>query len=259
MPLPSAAFAQFQNLHGPSFSNQSHVWSQGLTLLIVPLLLTTLHTCTTIFSPPPMLILLMSFMEISFLVINSACSVLGDFGCTFLIKKSHMVKSFHADNQITGASSSLGKVLLIKVKSLLSWTLPQGIFPLSSTWSLMTPSSPFSIYLMMMIPQYYVKMFPLNHSHIKYCWNLGIVPYSMINDSLPLNGSRNAGEFNESTTCVPLINPPRLPFVFMRLSILCIIQSLVPLLIILSFRVNHLLHLCLLLFFSFSNHISGHP
>ena len=174
MALPSIAFTQFQNAHGPYFSTQAHVGSQGYNILFVPLLITMLYTCTTIFPPPPMLLLLMSFMGPSFLVTNSVCSMFGYVQCTSLIPKYQMVKSSPAGNQSPGVRYLLGILLLIPVTSLWSWNLPQGIFTLSITWCSMTPSAPFSLYLMMKTPQYSETKFPFTHLLIKSHWKLGI-------------------------------------------------------------------------------------
>ena len=113
----------------------------------------------------------------------------------------------------------------------------------------MTPSVTFSLSMMMKTPQYSGTTLPLTHSLIKYRWNLVIVLYFMMNESLLLNGRINTGSFNVRTTFMPPINPPRIPFVWRILSSLLLIKSLSPILIILSFRIPHILHLCLLLVF----------
>ena len=175
------AFTQLHNARGLYFYTQLHFGSHVLTLLFGPSLFTTLHTCTTILPPPPMPLLLMSFMGISFLVINSTSYMFGAVRCTSLIQKYQMVKTFPAGNQSPGMDYFLGIVLLIPVTSLWFWTLPQGISPLSTTWCLMTPSARFSLSLMIKTPQYSGTTSPLNHQLIKSHYNLGIILYFMIN------------------------------------------------------------------------------
>ena len=194
-----------------------------------------------------MSLLLMSFIGISFLVINSAGSMFGAVQCMALIQKYQTVKSFPAGNQSPGVASFLGIVLLISVTSPWYWTLPQGIFPLSITWCLITPSSPFSISMMMKTPHYSGTTLPLNFSLIKSCCNLGIFLYFMINGSLPLNGRINEGSLNVRTTWMPRINPTRLTLVWRSLYRMILLQSLVTLLLILSFRIPQLIHMRLLL------------
>ena len=146
--------------------------------------------------------------------------------------KYQMVKSFPTGNQILCATSSFGIVLLILVTSIWSWTSPQVIFTLIIIWCLITSSSTFSISLMINTSQYYVTTLSLNHSLINSHWNLGIVSYFLLNVSLALNGRRNTGSFNVISTLMPLINPPKITFIKRRLSIMHLLQSLVPLLIL---------------------------
>ena len=64
-----------------------------------------------------------------------------------------------------------------------------------------------------------------------------------------MSGRRNVGSFNASTPFMPLINPPSLPFIWRSLSSLCLIQSLIPLLLLIYFRIIQILHLYLFLLF----------
>ena len=114
-------------------------------------------------------------------------------------------------------------------------------------WCSMTMASPFSLSLMIKIPQYYGTTSPLTRSITKHCCNLFIFPFFVMTVSISLNGSINAGSFNVSTTFMPFMNPPRLPFFWEFLSIIQLLQSLVTLILLLSFRVPHTLHLCLFL------------
>ena len=146
-------------------------------------------------------------------------------------------------------ASFLGIFILITVTSLWSYPLPKGIFTLSITLCVMTPSAPFSLSLMMKPPQYSGTTLTLTLSPINSCWNLGIVLYFMINWSLPLNRRINTGSFNMRTTFMTLINPPRLPFIWSSLFSLQLLQYPVPLLVPLSFSITQLLHMRLLLLF----------
>ena len=137
MVLLRVAFTPFHNMHSPSFSNKTHVGIQVLTVFFGPLLLNILHTCKTICPLSPISLLMMSFMGIYLLIINSARSMFGSFQCMFLIQTYQMVKSFPAVNQSPGPASSLGVIILITVATLWYWTLSQGMFPLSITWRLM--------------------------------------------------------------------------------------------------------------------------
>ena len=188
-----------------------------------------------------MSLMVMSFMGISFLVIKYAGSMFRYVWCTPFIQKYQTVKIFPSSNQSPVVAPFLGIVLLIPVTSIWSWTLPQGIFTLSITWCLTKTSVLFSVYMMMNNPQYSVTTFPLNHSLIKFRWDLNTVLYFM------MNRSRNADSFNLRTTFMPLIKPTRLHFVWRILSRLCLVQYLFPQRILLSFRNPQLLHLCLLL------------
>ena len=189
----------------------------------------------------------MSFTGLSLFFINSAHYMFGTVPCTSLIQKYQTVKIFPAGNQSPGVSSYLCIVLLIPVMPLWYWTLPQGIFLFSITWCLMTPSAPFSIYLTMNTPQYSVMKLHLTLSLINHRWNLGIVLKFTMNGSLPLNRRRNVGSLNMRNTSMTIIKPPSLPFVWRILSSLILLQYLVPLRILLSFRIHHILYLCLLL------------
>ena len=167
-----------------------------------------------------MSLLLMYFMEISFLVINSTRSMFGTVWCTSLIQEYQTVKSFPTGNQSPGVAFSLGMVIISPATSLCSRTLPQGIFPLSITWRSMKNSALFSISIIMKTPQYSGTTLTLTCPHIKSRWRLGIVLYFIINVSLLLNGRRNAGSFKIRTIFMPFINPNNLPFVWRILFIL---------------------------------------
>ena len=241
MDLLRVPFTHFQNDQGTSFYIQAQIGSNVSALLFGPQLLNILQDCTSICSIPPMQPLLMYFMVISFLVINYAHSMFGSVRCQLLIQKYQTVKSFPYGNQSIGAASSLGIVLIIPVTYLCSQTLPQGIFTHSITWCLITPSEPFSLSLIMNIPQYYGTTLLLTFSPIKSCWNMCIVLYFMMNGSLPLNRRIHAYSFNARTTFMPLTNPPKLPFIWRSLYSICLLQYLFTLLLLLYFSINHLL------------------
>ena len=105
----------------------------------------------------------------------------------------------------------------------------------------------FILSLIIKTPQYSETTFPLTCSIIKSCWNLGTVPNFMMHGSLPLNRKRNSFSFKVMNIFMSLINPHRLTFFWRSLSSLDLLQPLVLLLIILSFRIPQILHLFLLL------------
>ena len=121
-------FEHFQNAHYPSLSTKGHIGCQGFTVLFGLLLFTALHTCTYICPMTPMFLLMIPFIGISVLVINSARSTFGNVWCISLIQDYEMVKIDFIDNQSPGMAYFLVIALIIPVTSLCSLTLPQVIF-----------------------------------------------------------------------------------------------------------------------------------